>query len=92
MFDLDTSIATWRSLYAQRRVFSPEDLDELTQHLKDQINDLIEDGRSEEEAFNMAVREMGHGIVLNENMEKFFGPKPADAAGSLRNYNGNMTC
>ncbi len=59
MFNLDKTLAAWRRRLAHNRAFTAEDIDELAQHLRDQVYDLSEEGLSEEEAFRKALREMG---------------------------------
>lgn len=58
-FDLEHALATWRHVHAQRRVFSPEDLDELERHLRDQTADLVKQGWTADEAFQHAVARLG---------------------------------
>lgn len=58
-FRLDIAIATWRNTLQHERFIQPDDLDELEQHVRDQVTDLIEKGYSEAEAFQMAMETMG---------------------------------
>lgn len=59
MFDLEKAIAAWRHPFQHHRAFQPDDIDEMERHLRDQVQDLVEAGRTEEEAFHQAAREMG---------------------------------
>jgi len=59
MFKLDTALATWRHQYKYSRSFKGRDLDELEQHLRDQVAYLVSSGSTEEEAFRSAVAELG---------------------------------
>ncbi|MEM1127402.1 MAG: ABC transporter permease [Bacteroidota bacterium] len=59
MFDLDTALATWRHQFTHTRAFVEADLDEMERHLRDQVQDLVAEGRTPAEAFQKAVAEMG---------------------------------
>lgn len=56
---LDDSLAQWRELMASRPGISPDDLDELTDHLQTETVDLMSAGLSCDEAFLIAVRRIG---------------------------------
>ena len=58
-FDLEKSIAAWRRPYEVSSAFSAEDLEELENHLRDRIEDAVGKGRSEEDAFRLAIRRIG---------------------------------
>lgn len=59
VFQLDTAIAAWRNSLQHERYLGHEDLDELEQHIRDQIHHLVLQGRSEKEAFDKAMKSMG---------------------------------
>ena len=59
MFNLDTALASWRHALKNERALSPEDLDELEQHIRDQVQWLIHDGLDQEAAYRQAIQEMG---------------------------------
>lgn len=59
MFNLETALSTWRHQYKYSRAFKGRDLDELEQHLRDQVAFMVEQGETEEEAFRAAVAELG---------------------------------
>jgi len=59
MFNLEKALATWRHQYKYSRAFKGRDLDELEQHLRDQIAFLVDAGQTEEEAFREAISELG---------------------------------
>jgi len=59
MFNLETALSTWRHQYKYSRSFKGRDLDELEQHLRDQVSFLVSGGAEEEEAFRTAVEELG---------------------------------
>ena len=58
-FQLETAIAAWRHSLQHERFIHADDLDELEQHVRDQVAHLIEQGSSEEEAFQAAMETMG---------------------------------
>lgn len=75
MFDLDTAIATWRHVLKNERALSVEDLDELEQHMRDQIPWLIGNGLTEEQAFRSAIREMGEIPSIQQAYREVFWKK-----------------
>ena len=58
-FRLEPAIAAWRNTLQHERVIQREDLDELEQHVRDQIADLVAKGHSEADAFQKAMETMG---------------------------------
>lgn len=74
-FNLDTAIATWRSVLAQRRYFFTDDLDELERHLRDHTAFLIQQGTPEEEAFHEALRSLGDVVFLEQTYRRVFWRK-----------------
>lgn len=65
---LESEIAEWRALIAERAEFDDHEVNELEDHLRDQIADLTEAGLSEDEAFLVAVKRMG---ALDELSKEF---------------------
>ncbi|HET6568638.1 MAG TPA: ABC transporter permease, partial [Rhodothermales bacterium] len=59
MFNLDKSIAVWRRRYEHDRAFLAEDIRELEQHVRDNVQALVVEGRGEEDAFLTVMQEMG---------------------------------
>ena len=59
MFDLNKSLAAWRRSLEHNRAFTQDDVDELEQHLRDQVFGLVEEGLSQKTAFRRALSEMG---------------------------------
>lgn len=55
MFNVEKSIKDWRRRLAKHPGLEPGDIEELESHLRDKIDDLIQKGFSEEEAFHQAV-------------------------------------
>ncbi|MCI1746681.1 MAG: permease prefix domain 1-containing protein [Acidipropionibacterium sp.] len=57
--DLAGSLAQWRRLMAERPGMSPDDVDELSDHLESEIADLQALGLAPDEAFLIAVKRIG---------------------------------
>ena len=55
----DALVAEWRRYVLRRQVISPDDVDELEDHLRAQIDDLTQSGLDEGEAFLVAIRRLG---------------------------------
>jgi hypothetical protein len=77
MFDLELNIRSWSDLVKEKGHFTESDVLELEDHLRDEIEDLIKVGLSEEEAFLISVKRLGnvHAISnefskINENLWK----------------------
>lgn len=60
MFDLEKAIAAWRRSFKRHKTFIGDDLDELEQHLRDHIEDVVSAGESEKEAFYLAAHRLGN--------------------------------
>lgn len=73
MFDLEKAITSWRRFLKHDRALLEEDLDELEQHLRDQVPWLMNEGLTEKQAFERALREMGdHGTIHNAYRRVFW--------------------
>ncbi len=57
--DLDHQLGEWRALMAQRPGITPDDVEELEDHLLSEVHDLRAAGLSPEEAFLIGVRRLG---------------------------------
>lgn len=55
MFNKERSIQNWRKRLAKHPGLEPGMIEELESHLRDKVDDLVEKGFSEEEAFHQAV-------------------------------------
>ncbi len=72
--ELASSLAEWRTLMAARPGVSPEDVDELEDHLMSEVDDLRTVGLSAEEAFLIAVRRLG----AQDEVAREYGAAHAD--------------
>ncbi|WP_307578317.1 permease prefix domain 1-containing protein [Paeniglutamicibacter psychrophenolicus] len=57
---LEAQIDYWRGYVARRRAISPADLDELEDHLREQIAERRAGGLDEDESFLVAIKRMGN--------------------------------
>jgi hypothetical protein len=73
MFDLDDAISEWREQLASDGISSPEVLDELESHLRDDIEQLMRSEVSEAQAFQSAIRDVGQPSLLKTEFAKM-GP------------------
>lgn len=63
-FNLETAINTWRHVLRNERAVLEEDLEELEQHVREQVAAQVQEGQSEELAFRTSMQEMGTIHVL----------------------------
>ena len=59
MFNLEQAIKEWREQMRAKGIGSPEPLEELESHLRENIRKLTSDGLSDREAFQTARAAMG---------------------------------
>lgn len=74
-FKLETAIETWLQQYQLRDVFSPDDLVELEQHLRDEVDELVAAGQTPKAAFDLAIQEMGDWDSAEAEYGKVFWSK-----------------
>lgn len=70
MFNLDQSIAEWRRQMVAGGIKSPQVLDELESHLRDDVEEQMRVGASALLAFETAVQRLGPAGVLECEFEK----------------------
>lgn len=70
MFDLEMNIKSWADYLRARGTFEETDVLELESHLRDQIDELSDNGLSEEEAFLISVKRLGSVSMLSEEFSK----------------------
>lgn len=70
MFNLEKSIADWRGQMLAAGVKSPVPLDELENHLRDEIARQVKSGRSEMEGFESAVQKIGQPQSVRDEFKK----------------------
>lgn len=74
-FNLEQAIVTWRRFLGKERAISPDDADELEIHLRDEVDELIERGRTPERAFQEAVRHLGSYAQLHRDYHNVYWTK-----------------
>ncbi|MEM9663540.1 MAG: permease prefix domain 1-containing protein, partial [Bacteroidota bacterium] len=75
-FRLEPAIAAWRRSLTYNRAVSPDDLDELERHLRDQVEALVFSGATERAAFHQALQDMGpYGAVEDEYRKVYWGKR-----------------
>nr|WP_239382285.1 permease prefix domain 1-containing protein [Frankia sp. CIT1] len=57
--ELEAQLAQWRQYVGRRREMRPPDADELEDHLRGCVDELVEAGLNADEAFLIAVKRMG---------------------------------
>ena len=76
MFDLEKGIASWRGQMRAAGITSPRLLDELENHLRDEIERQMKLGLNDQAAFAMATESMGRGNLLRAEFQKVCGLNP----------------
>ena len=71
MFRLEEEINNWKVYLAKRESLGPEDICELEDHLRSQIEDLINSGLDEEEAYLVAIKRIGALDKISGEFEKY---------------------
>ena len=70
MFDLEQSITEWREDMILAGIQAPVPLEELENHLREEIEQQIKQGLSEKQAFETAVRQIGQASALKREFKK----------------------
>jgi hypothetical protein len=66
-FEIETAIQDWRRAFKCDKSLSADNIDEFESHLRDAIDDLMEEGLGSEEAFAMATKRLGVTATPNED-------------------------
>ena len=70
MFNLENAIQNWKKSLKQSPAFEEGQIKEMETHLRDEIDDLIEKGVSEEEAFSQVVEKFGPVEKIEDEVYK----------------------
>ena len=70
MFDMNEQIKIWRSELSHKQTLEKSDIDELENHLREEIEQLTESELTQEEAFLVAAHRLGHSESLSEEFAK----------------------
>jgi|SRR6185369_9824769 len=77
MFDLDQAIVEWRRGVVDAGLCTPEVLDELEGHLRDDVEQQVRSGLKLEDAFEVATRQLGGAKILKSEFRKIGGLRAA---------------
>ena len=70
MFNLDTAISKWRQQMLDAGIKTPVPLEELENHLRDDVECQMKSGLTEQKAFEIAVGRIGQASSLNMEFKK----------------------
>src|SRR5258705_2987754 len=70
MHNLEKSIAEWRKTMMAAPAVSHETLDELENHLRENVEQLVRSGMTEPEAFEHAVAQLGGARMIGSEFRK----------------------
>jgi len=70
MFNLEKSIAEWRHQMLAAGIKTPVPLEELENHLREEIEQQMKTGANEQMAFEMAVQQVGQPKVLDSEFKR----------------------
>lgn len=73
MFSLEYSIAEWRRQLTASGIASPEVLDELESHLRDDVEQQMRSGLTPQQAFDTAFERLGRREALKTEFKKVSG-------------------
>ncbi len=76
MCDLEQSIAEWRRQMLAAGIKRPVPLEELESHLRDEVEQQMRAGLTEQNAFEAAVRRLGHARALKDEFERVHATCP----------------
>jgi len=73
MFNLEQAITEWRQRMLAAGIQTPVPLEELESHLREEIEQQVKLGMSEQESFNAGVSHMGEAKVVNAEFARAGG-------------------
>lgn len=68
--ELESQIAQWRGYVQRHRAIAAADVEEMEDHLREQIADLSRGGLSDDEAFLVAVKRMGNVDAISREFAR----------------------
>jgi hypothetical protein len=86
MFNLETAIAEWRRQMIAAGIKTPVPLEELENHLREDIEQRIRWGTTPEQAFALAVNQIGSGDKLKAEFGKVEDTRRLETKDSLRRW------
>jgi len=73
MFDFEQAITEWRQQMIAAGIKTPVPLEELENHLREEIERQMKSGLNEQEAFNFAIQKIGRPYLLKSEFKKAGG-------------------
>ena len=73
MFDLEQSITDWRQQMLAAGIKTPVPLEELENHLREEIEQQMKSGRTKQVAFHSAIQTIGPASLLKEEFNQANG-------------------
>lgn len=70
MFDLELNISSWSDRLRSGGKLGEDDVLELENHLREQIDELLDKGLTEDEAFLISVKRLGNVNLISEEYSK----------------------
>ena len=86
MFDLEKAIKQWRKKLRKNEAMEDGYIEEMESHLRDIIEEKIELGKNEEQAFRMSTEEIGHPDQIGTEYHKTDTRHPRFMPELLWNY------
>ena len=86
MFDLDQEIREYLGSLKNKRLMHVEYLDEMESHIRDEVEDLMETGMSEREAFRASIDRLGPSGELLQEYRKINGEKKLAQLANILSY------
>src|SRR6185295_18020456 len=84
MFDLDSAIAAWREQLVRGGIGSPEVLDELESHLREEIDRQVQAEFTPQQAFEAAVQRFGETNAVTKELKRAGAIPPTRQQAFLR--------
>jgi hypothetical protein len=78
MFDLEQSIADWRKQLDVAGIRTPALLEELENHLRGIVEELLRSGSNQQEAFDRAVERIGRIETIRNEFDKISPALPGE--------------
>lgn len=86
MFDLNQAISDWRRQMLDSGIKTPVPLDELENHLRDDVEDQMRSGSNAQQAFDTAVLRIGRAGALRGEFSKVGGRRDGQRRRFMRIY------
>lgn len=102
MSELEVQIDQWRGFVRRHQTITEVDVTEMESHLRDQVDDLVASGLSDDEAFLVAVKRMGRLDDISREFARehsdrlwkqlVLTPSKGDTARAAHDFGAALTC